>query len=215
MPVGRPSSSTSRCGRGWAPGALGTARVVDTVTALGWRPDASEARGRHGPAYRLQEPGSLARELLDEAHTSGLPAVWGDWLGQLGLEAATGNNDMPECPKYGLPTCSGGGSPTMEERPQEARGAQQTADEQVAEHAVTQTQSSGKSVQRLDRVVIRFAGDSGDGMQLTGDRFTSETAALGNDLSTLPELPGRDPRAPGHAARASPASSCTSPTTTC
>lgn len=54
---------------------------------------------------------------------------------------------------------------------------------------MTQTQSSGKSVQRLDRVVIRFAGDSGDGMQLTGDRFTSETAALGNDLSTLPNFP--------------------------
>ncbi len=48
---------------------------------------------------------------------------------------------------------------------------------------------SSKTVQRLDRVVIRFAGDSGDGMQLTGDRFTSETAALGNDLSTLPNFP--------------------------
>ena len=48
---------------------------------------------------------------------------------------------------------------------------------------------SSKSVQQLDRVVIRFAGDSGDGMQLTGDRFTSETAALGNDLSTLPNFP--------------------------
>ena len=42
---------------------------------------------------------------------------------------------------------------------------------------------------KLDKVVIRFAGDSGDGMQLTGDRFTSETAALGNDLSTLPNFP--------------------------
>ncbi|MBC7308426.1 MAG: 2-oxoacid:acceptor oxidoreductase subunit alpha [Actinomycetales bacterium] len=42
---------------------------------------------------------------------------------------------------------------------------------------------------QLDKVVIRFAGDSGDGMQLTGDRFTSETAALGNDLSTLPNFP--------------------------
>ena len=42
---------------------------------------------------------------------------------------------------------------------------------------------------RLDKVVIRFAGDSGDGMQLTGDRFTSETAAMGNDLSTLPNFP--------------------------
>ena len=41
----------------------------------------------------------------------------------------------------------------------------------------------------VDRVVIRFAGDSGDGMQLTGDRFTAETAALGNDLATLPNFP--------------------------
>jgi len=46
-----------------------------------------------------------------------------------------------------------------------------------------------KQVKQLDRVVIRFAGDSGDGMQLTGDRFTSETAAFGNDLSTLPNYP--------------------------
>ncbi len=58
-----------------------------------------------------------------------------------------------------------------------------------------------KQVKQLDRVVIRFAGDSGDGMQLTGDRFTSESAAFGNDLSTLAELPGRDPRAAGHHGR--------------
>ncbi|MCO1576357.1 2-oxoacid:acceptor oxidoreductase subunit alpha [Crossiella sp. SN42] len=44
-------------------------------------------------------------------------------------------------------------------------------------------------VRKLDRVVIRFAGDSGDGMQLTGDRFTSEAAAFGNDLATLPNFP--------------------------
>lgn len=41
----------------------------------------------------------------------------------------------------------------------------------------------------LDRVIIRFAGDSGDGMQLTGDRFTTASAVFGNDLSTLPEYP--------------------------
>ena len=46
-----------------------------------------------------------------------------------------------------------------------------------------------KQVQQLDRVVIRFAGDSGDGMQLAGDQFTSETAVFGNDLSTLPNFP--------------------------
>jgi 2-oxoglutarate ferredoxin oxidoreductase subunit alpha len=44
-------------------------------------------------------------------------------------------------------------------------------------------------VTKLDRVVVRFAGDSGDGMQLTGDRFTSEAAAFGNDLATLPNFP--------------------------
>jgi 2-oxoglutarate ferredoxin oxidoreductase subunit alpha len=47
----------------------------------------------------------------------------------------------------------------------------------------------GKETRRLERVIIRFAGDSGDGMQLTGDRFTSETASFGNDLSTLPNFP--------------------------
>ncbi|MBA2474966.1 MAG: 2-oxoacid:acceptor oxidoreductase subunit alpha [Actinobacteria bacterium] len=46
-----------------------------------------------------------------------------------------------------------------------------------------------KPVEQRDGVIIRFAGDSGDGMQLTGDRFTSETALLGNDLSTLPDFP--------------------------
>ncbi|WP_240181664.1 2-oxoacid:acceptor oxidoreductase subunit alpha [Nocardioides sp. 616] len=46
-----------------------------------------------------------------------------------------------------------------------------------------------KQVKQLDRVIIRFAGDSGDGMQLTGDRFTQESAAFGNDLATLPNFP--------------------------
>jgi 2-oxoglutarate ferredoxin oxidoreductase subunit alpha len=46
-----------------------------------------------------------------------------------------------------------------------------------------------KQVEEKQRVVIRFAGDSGDGMQLTGDRFTNATAVLGNDLATLPDFP--------------------------
>ena len=46
-----------------------------------------------------------------------------------------------------------------------------------------------KQVKQLDRVIIRFAGDSGDGMQLTGDRFTQESATFGNDLATLPNFP--------------------------
>src|SRR4051794_29570840 len=55
--------------------------------------------------------------------------------------------------------------------------------------AGTSTGGLTKSVVTLDRVVIRLAGDSGDGMQLTGNRFTSETAEFGNDLSTLPNFP--------------------------
>ncbi len=46
-----------------------------------------------------------------------------------------------------------------------------------------------KPVEQVDSVVVRFAGDSGDGMQLTGGQFTSETAVLGNDLSTFPDFP--------------------------
>jgi 2-oxoglutarate ferredoxin oxidoreductase subunit alpha len=46
-----------------------------------------------------------------------------------------------------------------------------------------------KPVEQLSQVIVRFAGDSGDGMQLTGSQFTSETALLGNDISTLPDFP--------------------------
>src|SRR5881398_162978 len=46
-----------------------------------------------------------------------------------------------------------------------------------------------KTIEERERVVVRFAGDSGDGMQLTGDRFTTATAMLGNDLATLPDFP--------------------------
>jgi 2-oxoglutarate ferredoxin oxidoreductase subunit alpha len=55
--------------------------------------------------------------------------------------------------------------------------------------AGTEERPQAKDVRRIDDVTIRFAGDSGDGMQLTGDRFTSVTAQLGNDLATLPDFP--------------------------
>ena len=48
---------------------------------------------------------------------------------------------------------------------------------------------ASKTITERERIVVRFAGDSGDGMQLTGDRFTSATAVLGNDLATLPDFP--------------------------
>jgi 2-oxoglutarate ferredoxin oxidoreductase subunit alpha len=48
---------------------------------------------------------------------------------------------------------------------------------------------ASKPVETLESVVIRFAGDSGDGMQLTGGRLTSETALMGNDLATFPDFP--------------------------
>ncbi len=46
-----------------------------------------------------------------------------------------------------------------------------------------------KRVEQLDRVAVRFAGDSGDGVQLTGSKFTESTAIAGNDLATLPDFP--------------------------
>ena len=49
--------------------------------------------------------------------------------------------------------------------------------------------SGRKPLERIDRIAIRFAGDSGDGMQLTGTKFTEATALAGNDLSTLPDFP--------------------------
>jgi 2-oxoglutarate/2-oxoacid ferredoxin oxidoreductase subunit alpha len=54
---------------------------------------------------------------------------------------------------------------------------------------MTSSDTTAREVVSRDRVVIRFAGDSGDGMQLTGDRFTAETGSFGNDLSTLPNFP--------------------------
>jgi 2-oxoglutarate ferredoxin oxidoreductase subunit alpha len=53
----------------------------------------------------------------------------------------------------------------------------------------TSAASVHKAVQDLDQVVIRFAGDSGDGMQLTGDQFTRTTALMGNDIATFPDFP--------------------------
>ncbi len=51
------------------------------------------------------------------------------------------------------------------------------------------TKSSDIKAEAIEGVVIRFAGDSGDGMQLTGDRFTDVSAAFGNDLATMPNFP--------------------------
>src|SRR6201998_2259190 len=48
---------------------------------------------------------------------------------------------------------------------------------------------SSKPVEQISQVIVRFCGDSGDGMQLTGSQFTSESAILGNDISTLPDFP--------------------------
>ncbi|MGN7720122.1 2-oxoacid:acceptor oxidoreductase subunit alpha [Chitinophaga sp. 22620] len=48
---------------------------------------------------------------------------------------------------------------------------------------------SNKAIQQIEDVVIKFAGDSGDGMQLTGTQFSNNTALIGNDLSTFPDFP--------------------------
>jgi len=54
---------------------------------------------------------------------------------------------------------------------------------------VTATKELEPDIQELERVTIRFAGDSGDGMQLTGTQFTRTAAVFGNDISTLPDFP--------------------------
>ena len=54
---------------------------------------------------------------------------------------------------------------------------------------MTTTREREPAVQDLDRVTIRFAGDSGDGMQVTGNQFTRTAAVFGNDISTLPDFP--------------------------
>lgn len=62
----------------------------------------------------------------------------------------------------------------------------------VANSTGTPTNANGNTPhkrEQLDSLIIRFAGDSGDGMQLTGDRFTSASAIFGNDLATLPDFP--------------------------
>ena len=72
---------------------------------------------------------------------------------------------------------------------------------------------ASKPVEQLESVVIRFAGDSGDGMQLTGGRFTSETALLGNDLATFPDFPA-EIRAPAGSLPGVSGFQLISPTTT-
>jgi Pyruvate/2-oxoacid:ferredoxin oxidoreductase gamma subunit len=65
------------------------------------------------------------------------------------------------------------------------------------------------SVQQFENVVIRFAGDSGDGMQITGNQFTHTSAVLGNDLATFPDFPA-EIRAPAGTRPACRASRCAS-----
>jgi 2-oxoglutarate/2-oxoacid ferredoxin oxidoreductase subunit alpha len=63
--------------------------------------------------------------------------------------------------------------------------------------------SAGRAVaaQRVEEVVIRFAGDSGDGMQLTGTQFTNTSARVGNDLATFPDFPPRSAPRPARCRR--------------
>ena len=54
---------------------------------------------------------------------------------------------------------------------------------------MTEMKEKKPELKELDSIVIRFAGDSGDGMQLTGTQFTNTSAVLGNDISTYPDFP--------------------------
>ena len=59
----------------------------------------------------------------------------------------------------------------------------------MADEIATAEPSTTTNTETLDKVVIRFAGDSGDGMQVAGSRFTDASALFGNDLATLPSFP--------------------------
>ncbi|HWN82222.1 MAG TPA: hypothetical protein VNM87_09020, partial [Candidatus Udaeobacter sp.] len=48
---------------------------------------------------------------------------------------------------------------------------------------------TGRKIEEVETVTVRFAGDSGDGMQLTGDQFTATAVMIGNDVSTFPDFP--------------------------
>ena len=65
----------------------------------------------------------------------------------------------------------------------------------TATHLLTEEEATAHPP--MEAVVVRFAGDSGDGMQLTGGQFTLSTALAGNDLATFPDFPGGNPRAAG------------------
>src|ERR1041384_3456874 len=70
------------------------------------------------------------------------------------------------------------------ERPRRCTGRGESMSETVAP-----AQGVAKEIKELDRAVIRFAGGAGDGMQLTGEQFTTESAVAGNDIATLPNFP--------------------------
>jgi 2-oxoglutarate ferredoxin oxidoreductase subunit alpha len=55
--------------------------------------------------------------------------------------------------------------------------------------SATATAPTGRKVQEVESITIRFAGDSGDGMQLAGTQFTNVSAILGNDIATFPDFP--------------------------
>ena len=88
----------------------------------------------------------------------------------------------PEVPRRGVPR--GAPQPTPTTPPAHAQGRGRMNDRMT-----TETRAHDPELQELDRVTIRFAGDSGDGMQLTGTQFTRTAAVYGNDISTLPDFP--------------------------
>src|SRR5688572_32961532 len=69
--------------------------------------------------------------------------------------------------------------------------------QRLCDYSVTTEAPTARNPETLDRVVIRFAGDSGDGMQLVGDRMTDVSAVFGNDLATLPDYPAEIPAPAG------------------
>ena len=97
----------------------------------------------------------------------------------IGRRPAAGH---PQVPRRGVP--GGAPQPSPATAPADAQGRGR-----ITTAMTTETRAQDPELQELDRVTIRFAGDSGDGMQLTGTQFTRTAAVYGNDISTLPDFP--------------------------
>ena len=149
------------------------------LRALVGRPRRPRPAGRapddHQPnTLHLDQPIRDAIELMQTGRFRNVPLV-DDGAGSSASSArSTSSSTSPRRSRRSSSTCRRGRTSAWSNR------RRVTTDHRDAER---------RTIQELERVTIRFAGDSGDGMQLTGTQFTRTAAVFGNDISTLPDFP--------------------------